>query len=115
MADNLDFQKESVKELLRLIKENPELPILPMVETECVSSDDCSWWVCGWHEPEIDEYWIDEYRERCYRKSNDLDELFERFFDEGEEQNPEIANQYAQKKVDDLPWIKAILVRIRPY
>ncbi len=108
-------EQESVKHLLQLIQENPELEIMPMVDTECVPSDDFGWWMASWGKVEIEEYWQDD--ERCYIKSTDEDELFDRFYDEIPENEftDKEAEQLAQNKLDQLPWIKAICVQIRPY
>lgn len=35
-------QKERLDELFKLIKENPDLPILPMVDSEIVADDYCA-------------------------------------------------------------------------
>lgn len=35
-------QQENIK-LFRLIEENPTLRVLPLVDTECVPSDDYNW------------------------------------------------------------------------
>ena len=34
--------------LLQLIKENPDLPIVPMVDQEIVADDCCTWWIGKW-------------------------------------------------------------------
>lgn len=36
-------QQENIKHLLNLIQENPDLEIFPMVDTDCVPSDDFGW------------------------------------------------------------------------
>ena len=42
-----DRERENREELFRLIKENPELPIVPMVDAEIVA-DDCGYWIGAW-------------------------------------------------------------------
>ena len=37
-------QKERLDVLFKLIKENPDLPILPMVDSEIVADDFCARW-----------------------------------------------------------------------
>ena len=48
MRNEIKIQQEKVNQLLQLIKENPELKIIPLVDTEVVRSDDFSCWVAMW-------------------------------------------------------------------
>lgn len=41
-------QQERVSNLLQLIKENPELKIVPMVDNEVCCGDDFSYWMGRW-------------------------------------------------------------------
>lgn len=51
-------QQENIKDLINLVKENPDLEILPMVNTECVQSDDFGAWAADWGPASIDEYYV---------------------------------------------------------
>ena len=53
-------QKERLEELFRLIKENPDLPILPMVDSEIVADDGYAQWTGSWGRAHIEEYYITE-------------------------------------------------------
>ena len=55
MKSVLKQQKEKVESLLKLIKENPSLEILPMVDGE-ICEDNCGTWLGCWGEARIDEY-----------------------------------------------------------
>ena len=106
-----------ILELLKLIEENPTLEIIPMVNTECVCSDDYSYWSSKWGRAEVDEYYVSD--ERIYFKSNDSEELIEEYMDNlaeelGEESESENIEQYAINKVNKLKWVKAIVVYIEP-
>lgn len=68
--------KENVAELLNLIKENPDLPIVPMVDSEIVASDEHTNWLGSFGKAEIDYVW--DNGERIYFKSNDEEDLLER-------------------------------------
>src|SRR5690554_4846945 len=69
-------QKQNIDTLLTLIKENPGLEILPMVDSDIVESDEYGWWVGDWGFAEIDEYWCGEGGdERIYFKSEDFESL----------------------------------------
>ena len=103
--------------LLTLIKENPELKILPMVNSECVGGDDYSYWSAEWGKAEIDEYYTND--ERIYFKENDYDELVEKYMDSIVEDLETLVTDeelgiMAEKVVNDLKWIKAIVVHIDP-
>ena len=52
-----------VEELLKLMKDNPDLPIVPMVNFEVVG-DEFSYWMGSWGRSEVGEYYIGEERER---------------------------------------------------
>ena len=45
------------KELLKLIQENPDLEIVPMVDGEIVADDCCAWWLGKWGRSEKIKYY----------------------------------------------------------
>lgn len=71
----VEKQKEMVSELLQLIKENPELRIVPMVDTEAVGGDEFGWWLSRWGKASVEA--IYSHDERCYIRSEDEDSLIE--------------------------------------
>jgi len=95
-------QQERIKQLVQLISENPTLEILPMVDSDCVPSDDFSYWCANWGEAEIDEYYISD--ERIYFKSIGYEELVDKTDQETQEAAEYIVNNFE--------WIKAIVVHI---
>lgn len=107
-----DRERENREELFRLIKENPELPIVPMVDAEIVA-DDCGYWIGAWGRAEVDEYFISERAERVFYKSDDdvFDVLERHLSDEEFEALPE-SEEECRPYYDKLPWIKAIIVYI---
>lgn len=67
-------------ELLRLIKENPDLPILPMVEGDVCGSDEYAYWMGCFGNSFVDEYLIDEwYGDECvvFKSNCDIETLIE--------------------------------------
>lgn len=114
MANN--SQKQNIEHLLTLIKENPDLEIMPMVDTEIVCSDDFNWWVGGWGDAHIDEYWVDD--ERIYLKSKDFDRIVEDKCDllYDKEEYAGLSDEEFQKKIEAMveayDWQKAIFVKI---
>ena len=107
-----DRERENREELFRLIKENPELPIVPMVDAEIVA-EDCGYWLGAWGRAEVDEYFISERAERVFYKSDDdvFDVLERHLSDEEFEALPE-SEEECRQYYDKLPWIKAIIVYI---
>lgn len=129
------------EELARLILENPELPVLCMVEFEIVAGDDCLRWAASLGECKIREYIYHEdgmsefvifWREdaeklvdvmaenaenrintQCEREFVDPDPIMQRAFEqEQREKAYQAAREEAWKKVKAMPWKKAIVVNI---
>jgi len=108
--------KEMANALLKLIAENPELEVVPMVDTECIFDDSYSTWMARWGSADIDEYWCSN--ERVYFKSIDFDTLVEEFIDNNYEDYPTLSDEdeelqkLAEEKINAYDWIKAISVNI---
>lgn len=106
-------EKENRTELFRLMQENPELPVVPMVDGEIVGYDDALYWLGEWGRAEIDEYLISRRAERIFFKSeDDVFDVLERHlsneeFDALPESEDECRTYY-----DALPWERAIIVYI---
>lgn len=108
---NINKQQKYIEELLNLIKENPDLEILPMVSTECVCDDYFSYWTGKWGKARIDEYWIED--ERVCFKSVDEDYLFDKIYDEIDPLIPDDkAKELVQQELNQIDWTKAIVVYI---
>ena len=56
----MEYNDKSVK-LLGLVREHPDLPIVPMVDSEIVGSDGYDWWVGSITDAKIGKYAISEY------------------------------------------------------
>lgn len=103
---------------VQLVKEFPNLPIMPMVDTECVCDDNHGWWAAQMGQPMVDEYYIDD--ERIYLKSMDLEDLEETFADNNYDDEPyksmteEELGKEAKRVVANYEWIKAIMLPIDP-
>lgn len=100
------------RDLFRLMEEHPELPVVPMVDSEVVAGDEYGRWIGKFYDAKIAEYYIGE--ERVYiRDDNDAGEVedlvseicgydvFEFMTDE------EVKGAYFA-----VPWIRAIIVNI---
>ena len=103
------------EELFKLIKENPELPIVPMVDSEVVGSDDYNSWMGVWGKARIDEYWHGD--ERIYFREYDEEDLVQELIDnnyddEWKGKTDEEMERLAEEIVDGYKWVKCISVSI---
>lgn len=99
--------------LISLIKENPDLEVVPMVNTDCVQDDCCAYWFSKFGNAKVDEYYCSE--ERLYLKSYDYEDLIDKYmdeYDEGHPTNEEEIERWAKEKADNLSWKKAIIIYI---
>ena len=106
--------EENVRNLINLIKQYPDLPIVPMVGYDVVD-DDYGTWMGKWGEARIDEYLLignNEYvAGTVYFKSDeDIESVLYRYFSEDEYER--MTDEEAADKYEKLPWIKAIIVDI---
>ena len=62
-----------VHALLKLISENPELPIVPMVDSEIVADDGYNRWLGSWGMAHIGEYIVGE-ESVIFRDDDDVEE-----------------------------------------
>lgn len=100
-------------ELLTLMKDNPDLPVLPMVDGEIVAGDEYSYWVGSWGRCSVDSYLISDRAERIFFKSEDdvFDVLERHLSDEEFEELPHTEDE-CRPYYEALPWKKAIVVYI---
>jgi hypothetical protein len=106
-------QQAKVAELLELIKQNPTLRIMPMVETEVVASDDYGWWMAEWGKASVEEVYLDD--ERIYIRSLDEDILLDRVADHLswiEKMEDEESFRKAEEEIKNYKWEKVIAVKI---
>lgn len=111
MKTQSEIQKENVVVLLNLIKENPDLPIVPIVESDVIASDDYSSWQGSFGQSEIDYTWNDGERINLY--SQDFEELVQKVIDDIDpDVDDAIAEKTANDTVEDYSWDKVIAVQI---
>lgn len=96
-------------ELLKLIEENPELPIVPMVDSEIVADDDFNRWMGSFGSACIDEYITGG--ERVYFRDDDkAEKVIAEIL--GWDAYEVMTSEEAKREYAKLPWIKAIIVNI---
>lgn len=107
------------EKFLRLVKENPDLPIIPMVDSAVVADDDYCSWLGSFGDCRVDSYVYFTYygEERFFTRDCDEDVLQEYFEEQiadelGADDIYEYIEKLARKKIEKLPWVKAIIVDI---
>lgn len=108
---------DNTNEFIRLVQENPNLPIIPMVNAEVVCNDYYGWWLGSFGYCEVTEYaCVNMYNEDRYVTRDDLDEIEEYFMnellDEDETLSAEEVEALAIERAEALDWTKAIVVYI---
>lgn len=103
-------EKNNRAELFKLMQENPDLPIVPMVDGE-IAEDDGGWWLGAWGTAHVDGYLIAR-KQVIFKSDDDVFDTLERFMSDAEfEALPEAENE-CRPYYDSLPWKKAIIVYI---
>lgn len=103
------------EEFLELVKQNPELPIVPMVDYEVVADDYGNWLGC-WGQSEVTEYYCG--RERVHFKDDDIEDVLNDL--DGCQYGHtidgrdiyELSDEEWDKLYEEVPWIKCIVVYI---
>lgn len=105
-----DITRKNREKLFQLMKEYPELPVIPMVDGE-IPGDDCGYWLETWGMANVDEYLITNDRV-LFKSDDDVFEALERFLPDDEYYRLPDVESECRKQYDALPWKKAIVVYI---
>lgn len=105
---------KNIETLLRLVQENPDLPVVPMVEGS-IAWDDSGYFMTAFGAAEVDEYIVSRQDDRIYFKSDDdvFDVLEHVLSDEEFDTLPQ-SEAECRPYFEALPWTKAIIVYIDP-
>lgn len=103
------MSNEKTMELLNLIKENPDLPIIPMVDSEVVG-DGVGCWMGNWGWSCVEEYVLG-FRGEVLLKDDDMYYLLEKYLIPSRIMLPE-SDEECEKIYNKIPWQKAIVVYI---
>ena len=101
------------EELFRLMAENPDLPVVAMVDSDIVADDSCARWMGSWGSCCIGKYISGEEYIHFFEE-DDFDEIEEALTDGvlTYEEFEGMSDEKAKSAYDALPWIKAIIVNI---
>lgn len=100
-------------EFFSLMTEHPELPVVPMVDSEIVADDGYNRWLGSWGSSYIGFYLVGEEKVH-FREDDDFEEV-ERVLTDGAipcEDFEAMTDAEAEAAYASLPWIKAIIVNI---
>lgn len=102
-------------EIIKLIEENLELPIVPMVDSEIVA-DDCGYWLGKWGRCKVTEYYAG--REYIHFRDDDAENILNDMvgckysYDSQGRDIYDLTDEEWGAMVDALPWVKCIVVYI---
>lgn len=106
-------ERKNREELFKLMQENPELPVVAMVDSEIVADDGYSRWKGAWGSSCIGEYLVGE---ECvhFREEDDPEEVEKALLDGAItcEEFEAMTDAEAEGAYASLPWIRAIIVDI---
>jgi hypothetical protein len=102
------------EQLFKLIQENPDLPIVPMINYEVCAGDDHNYWMGSWGKAEIDEYYCGDEQIYFSDYKEDLaQELIDNNYDnDWKGKSDEEMDKLAEETVNSYDWVKCIAVRI---
>ena len=103
--------EEILKAFLDLVQQNPDLPVIPLVDTDVVYSDEYNSWIGSITSSEIKEFTMYEsshsngasmvFRDEKKRIAEDLMDRY-----------PDISEQDAMERADNMEWNEAIILNI---
>lgn len=96
-------------QLLNLMKENPHLPVVPMVDSEVVADDTYGTWMGSWYSSSLDKYYKGEERIYFYDEADTEDLLVEV---KGWDWYDVASEEECLEAYRSLPWVKCIVVYI---
>lgn len=108
----MNVDKKNQDELIRLITENPDLPVIPMVDAE-ICGDDYGYGVGTFGMACIDEYIIAS-ESVLFKSDDDVFNTLEKYLLKEEYDALPTSELECRSIYNSLPWIKAIIVYITP-
>lgn len=98
----------NIGKLMELVKVNPDLRVIYMVDSDVVQDDFQDYWLSRPTDVNVDSILNDDLHERIWIRSiNDDYEIYESFF-----VDEDCTDEHIKEEVDKLPWEKVIIVWI---
>ena len=103
----------NLKELVKLINENPDLPVIPMVNNEVCCGNE-GYWMATFGNCDINECTLIEMNGEtriCF--SEDIEEIKNYFYQQIENMNdvkPDEKQKLLDEKIQNIEWTKVIIV-----
>lgn len=108
------MQNKAISELIQLVKDNPELEVVPMVDSDIID-DYWGMYKARFTVAEIEEYVISPRDNTVMFKSDDdIFGTLERYFCEADCDGLPGDLDGRRPIYDNLPWKKAIIVYVKP-
>lgn len=105
-----------VDRFLKLVKENPDLPIIPMVSEEVVADDSGAYWMGQWGRACVTEYYVG--KDRIHFRDDDEESVLAdmvgcKYYETKDGRDITTLSDSEWKELyDSLKWVKAIVVYI---
>ena len=100
--------RAKTRQLFELIRDNPDLPVIPFVDFEVVGDDSYGRWIGSWGQSYIIEYiaveMYGDYPEMVYKDDTEDYETY--LLDQG------MTDEEVEEHIKNIDWIKAIAVYI---
>lgn len=102
------LKRVNTEKLFALMRDNPHLPIIPLVQDEVVGDDTYCYWMGSWGESYIDKAL--EHEGRVFFYDDDPEEVLSEIH--GWDYYDALPEEDVKKAFDALPWQEAIYVYI---
>lgn len=106
----------NIEQLLQLIKDNPDLPVVPMVDGEVVGDDSSQYWLGHWGRAEVTEYYCG--RERVHFIDDDEEDVLNDLegckysCDSQGRDIYDLSDEEWKALYESVPWVKCIMIYI---
>lgn len=109
-----ETERNNRDNLFQLMRENPDLPVIPFVDGEVCSGDDFGSWMGSWGAARVDEFICppQDYEPVIFKSDNDVFDTLEKCLPEEKFDALPDAETECRPIYDALPWTKAIIVSI---
>lgn len=109
-----ETEKQNREKLFRLMQENPDLPVIPFVDTDVVAGDEFGSWMGSWGAARVDEFVFPpaDYEPVIFKSDDDVFDTLEKCLPEEKFAVLPETEEECRLIYNSLPWTKAIIVFI---